>query len=80
MQIDKRWNQGTIPPFGASLKDLGTTQKQNKKILEKQMQSVFVVFEAQRQNEKKGEENIMGINNLGEGRSPYKVLGKVSKN
>jgi hypothetical protein len=54
--------------------------KQNNKILEKQMQSVFVVFEAQRQNEKKGEENIMGINNLGEGRSPYKVLGKVSKN
>jgi hypothetical protein len=30
------------------------------------MQSVFVVLEAQRQNERKGEENIMGINNLGE--------------
>jgi hypothetical protein len=44
------------------------------------MQSIFVVLEAQRKNERKGEENIMGINNLGEGRSPYKVLGKVSKN
>jgi hypothetical protein len=45
------------------------------------MQSVFVVLEAQRQNERKGGGNIMGTNNvLGEGRSPYKVLGKVSKN
>jgi hypothetical protein len=40
--------------FGASLKDVGTTYKQNKKILDRQMQNVFVVLEAQRQNERKG--------------------------
>jgi hypothetical protein len=36
--------------------------KMKQEILEKQMQSAFVVLEAQR----KGEENVMGINNLGE--------------
>jgi hypothetical protein len=40
----KRRNQGAIRPFDASLKDLGTTYKQNKKILERQMQSAFVVL------------------------------------
>ncbi len=43
------------------------------------MQHAFMVLEAQRQNERKEEQNVMGINNLGEGRSPYKVLGKVSR-
>jgi len=40
----KRWNQGAIPPFDVSLKDLGTTYKQNEKIIERQMQSAFVVL------------------------------------
>jgi len=40
----KRRNQGAIPPFDASLKDLGTTQKQNKKICERQTQSAFMVL------------------------------------
>jgi len=39
----KRWNQGAISPFDASLKDLGTTYKQNKKFFERQMQTPFVV-------------------------------------
>jgi hypothetical protein len=29
---------------------------------------------------KKMEEKVMGISNLGKKRSPYKVLGKASKN
>jgi hypothetical protein len=33
-------------PFDASLKDLGTTYKQNKKILERQLQSAFVVLKS----------------------------------
>jgi len=37
-------------------------------------------YGSERQNERKTEEKVMGISNLEEKRSPYKVLGKASKN
>jgi hypothetical protein len=42
------------------------------------MQSAFVVRKGK--INKKMEEKVMGISNLGKKRSPYKVLGKASKN